>query len=192
MFNTSDGTSHDLATRPSTGGAGVRNCPANMRINRSSSIKKVKPRSAYRRTHEAVEDSFKDRSVNIENNETKLQMYYKSLEPYLQKKKHISGYEASPRKKDESSSSKSRTSDHSRSISNVDPNEIELNHKAKARTRENIFFDTNKSFSRISEEENSSDKNSYGLKLVPKKIGKKSVYKPPAVTDVKRIVSSYF
>jgi len=54
--------------------------------------------------------------------------------------------------------------------------------KPRAKTRENWFKDDGKSFSKISEEETITDKNSYGFRLIPKK--KKY--------NVRSLVSSYF
>lgn len=114
-----------------------------------------------------------------------IQLYYKSLEPYLRKKKHISGYEADPISPKEESSSQSQ---HSEII--MDTVFIESEQKTRLKTGEGWFKGETKSFSKISEEEVSTDKNSYGINLVPRKVRK--LKRSPKNKDIKSIVSSFF
>ena len=63
--------------------------------------------------------------------------------------------------------------------------------RPKAKTRENWYREDAKSFSKISEEETISDRNSYGLRLAPKKV-KRKFFKRMKKTDIKNLVSSFF
>ncbi|CAI2361832.1 unnamed protein product [Moneuplotes crassus] len=67
----------------------------------------------------------------------------------------------------------------------------EAEEQPRPKTRENWFKEDNKSFSRISEEETVTDKNSYGLRLKPKCIRKRLIRKA-LKHDVKKLISSYF
>lgn len=123
------------------------------------------------------------------NTEAPVQLYYKSIEPYLKKKQHLSGYEAEHVLKDESESSHSQVSDSTNVKNDADRNMYtDEGNRIRFRSKDSLVRDDH-TFSRISEEETISDKNSYGLKLKPKKTVKHSKKKGK---DIKNIVSSFF
>lgn len=108
--------------------------------------------------------------------------------------KHISGYEAELHKREQSESSKTESSEQSQSFIITDSHILEQANRTRTKTRENWFVEENNKkvkFTKISEEESASDKNSYGLKLLPKKT-KKRKQKKMKNCDIKSIVSSFF
>ena len=107
----------------------------------------------------------------------------------------ISGYEAELHKREESQTSKTETSERSPSIIITDSHILEQANRTRTKTRENWFAEDNNrkvKFTKISEEESISDKNSLGLKLLPKKTKKKKQKKRMKNSDIKNIVSSFF
>jgi hypothetical protein len=183
----------DMMTRPSTSGKEVMKMPLNLNIKRSFSFKKEKLGSPHGRNK--LEEIDKEWSSAISQQiDQKIQYYYKSIEPYFKKKKHISGYEAELHKRQGSESSKTETSERSPSIIITDSHILEQANRTRTKTRENWFVEDNNrkvKFTQISEEESISDKNSYGLKLMPKKTKKKK-QKKVKNGDIKSIVSSFF
>lgn len=168
-----------MLTRPSTRGKEAPKSPLKVKIKRSFSFKKEK------RSTNNEEDNYLDETQKIPK-----QTYYKSIEPYFKKKVHISGYEAELRNTcEQSDNSKETKSQKSDSMMIHDDGRLDTADQSPARTRENWYKHSDHTFSRISEEETISDRNSYGINLKPKKAIKRAKTKG---TDIKSIVSSYF
>lgn len=98
-----------METRPSTSAYETNHSPLDTKIKRSLSFKKEKVQDIPDAGDACLEITLKKfTSSVVEENRPQVQMYYKSIEPYFQKKKHVSGYEAAPiAQLDDSSSSKS-------------------------------------------------------------------------------------
>jgi hypothetical protein len=179
----SERTSAQAVTRPSTSGQTSSLKPnIKFQINRSN-ISKRNSNKDRDESHEKLEKTLNKYVISItEEPDSPVQLYYKSIEPYLKKKKHISGYEADPIASKQPSESQSQHSEIIKDTIFIDPIE-----KARPTTRENWFKNGAKMFSKISEEETISDKNSYGFNLAPRKTKKK-----PKIKDIKTIVASFF
>ena len=179
----SERTSAQAVTRPSTSGKTSSLKPnIKVQINRSN-LSKRNGNKDGEECHEKLEKTLNKYIISItEEPDSPVQLYYKSIEPYLKKKKHISGYEADPIASIQPSQSQSQHSEIIKDTIFIDPIE-----KARPTTRENWFKNGTKMFSEISEEETVSDKNSYVYKLTPKKTKKK-----PKIKDIKTVIASFF
>lgn len=185
-LNISEGTTTkvDLATRPSTGGNTM-----SLKIKRSASLKKEKD---FENIQRGIDSTLKRFTSSAEKaRDVPIQMYYKSIEPYFKKKKHVSGYQAEIRNNEDLSSSK-ESSDKSNSVSDSDSLTPGSSDKKRVRTKDNWFKEGDKSFSRISEEDTDSAKNSYGLRIQPKRVIKQTAMYKQRDPNITSLISSFF
>ena len=102
-----------MATRPSTSGYETTQSPLETKIKRSLSFKKEKVQEIQDAGDTWLEITLKKFTTSAtDGDRPQVQMYYKSIEPYFKKKKHVSGYEAEtiPQNEDSSSSKSSKSS----------------------------------------------------------------------------------
>ena len=192
----------DMRTRPSTSGKESIKPTLNFTIRRSLSFKKDKSSknetsSKKSGPHEQLNLTLSKAPRPESGDQTRkspIQLYYKSIEPYFKKKPHISGYEAEAilkPAKSESNQASSSTSQNSVIIN--DTVIIDTEDKSMSKTGQNWNKgESNSYFSKISEEETVSDRNSYGLNLVPRRTKKGKVKRKAKNRDIVSIVSSYF
>lgn len=104
-LGTSEGTyKRDQVTRPSTTAYEGLRSPSNPKIRKAESLNKSKI-DQKEQIHRELEDTLKRNTGSAEKQkDTSIQMYYKSIEPFFKKQKHISGYQAIVTKKSDGNS----------------------------------------------------------------------------------------